>query len=30
MKKTVLFIAFFALICACQKEVPKEITLEER
>jgi hypothetical protein len=30
MKQTVLFIALFALICACQKEAPKEMTLEER
>ena len=30
MKKILLFIAFFALICACQKEAPKRMTLEER
>jgi hypothetical protein len=30
MKKTVLFMTFFTLLCACQKEVPKEMTLEDR
>ena len=30
MKPTLLFIASIALLCACQKEVPKEMTLEER
>ena len=30
MKNTLLFIASIALLCACQKEVPKEMTLEER
>ena len=30
MKKSVLFIALIALVCACQKTVPKEMTLEVR
>ncbi len=30
MKKTLLLIAFIALTWACQKEVPKELTLEQR
>jgi hypothetical protein len=30
MKIAMLFMSFFALICACQNEAPRELTLEER